>query len=462
MNFKVDRNSARSDRLRSARSEKELTAIISDLIAEVDDLGKDTQGLLRAVSSSSKRRTISLSSGSGIKQIELGDMENAPVSSRRPVKKIGQPVKESAVKLPRMGENLLKDFVAPDMRELGKNNITLHRLQQNISELEVAEQVLLGGPFAKMDSSRTMRQQLRQAIKEARTHIANQLSAMAKIAKASRPKHHRSMVAQVKAFMVDLLDKRIYTDIQESTFVYKPDHMDLKTHDYKGISEDGLKNILYYQTFIYINNLLTIGGHVREDYSVVVTGVVDMTDGTLIYHITSLDESKVPGSFPIGKPLATEAEIKRKLQALVKQDTGNPANERMVMGLTTGQMNRTPDMAKLESVDAMRQQNDYLYFRLVRGLTREQELEAKANIIAAVDKIFYNKLSSIKKITSEIQTRTRPNVSDQIGRQSKRKYFRVAMISKNRMELTREKVKRLGQELNLSAQTINTIVQTVT
>lgn len=457
--FKVNRLSERAERLRSARSGKELEAIIAELSGEVDDLSADTKEFLASVSNGSRIRS---TSSTGRKVIELGELEERAIKPKTSGREVGSHIPASDVKFPTTITKLA-NYEAPNLKEIAKENATLHSLEQHIAELEVAEQVLMSPHFTKMENNKLLRQNLRASINQAKSAIEDQLKAMSKIARETKPKHHNAMVKSVIDYLTDVLDKRVYSAITQNTFVYKTTSPDMKIYlnpDDRGDSGYD-KNKVNYQTFIHIKDLMTVGGHVRDSYSIVVTGTIDVGTGDLSYHVISLTNDKIPGSFPIGKPLKNTAEMKRLIGAMLTQDMGNPVKDRVAMGLTTGQMRRTPEFASIEYVDQFRQVDDFLVFRLVPGLSKEEELEVKAQILAAVDKVFYNKIANLKKITSQIQTRTRPDLTEQVGRSTRRKYIRVAMLAKTRHDLTRDKIRKLGTELNLKPNVVNELLRTI-
>jgi hypothetical protein len=470
--FKVNRLSERAESIRSARSVKELAAIISTLSDEVKILSEDTEHFLQSVSSKKTKPsvyTIAIAS-SKTNRIELGDLddqqdriEEYEAKKVKKKREAGTPIPASDVKLPSVTTKLTS-FTAPDLKEIAKENETLHKLEQHIAELEIAEQVLMSSTFTKMENNRLLRQNLRASINLAKTAVEDQLKAMSKIARETRPKHHNAMIKGVVEYLTDVIDKRLYSAITQNTFVYKTTSPDTTAYVGKSGRPEGKsidRSKINYQTFIHIKDLVTVGGHVRDDYSIVVTGSIDIGTGELSYHVISLTSDKIPGSFPIGKPLSNTAEMKRLIGAMLTQDMGNPTRDRVAVGLTTSQMKRIPEFASIEYVDQLRQVDDFLIFRLVKGLSKEEELEAKTQIAAAVDRVYYNKIADLKKITSQIQTRTRPNMREEVGRNSRRKYIRVAMVSKTKHDLTRDKIKKLGTELHLKPEVVNEMLRTI-
>lgn len=456
--FKVNRFSKNSDAVRNARSVQELTSLIQGMLENVDSLVEQTDSFLESVSKS-KPKTVTYSIALSSNRIELGDLNTATPSNNKK-RKTGDVIPASDVKFPAFTPKL--SFKAPDLSEITKENNVLHKLEQQISELQVAEQVLLNNPlFAKMENNRILRQELREAINKAKTAVSDQLKAMAKIARSSKPKHLSVMIDSTVKFLNDVILKQRFTQIVPRTFVYKADP-----------AQSGKDNLINYQTFFHIKDFVA-EGEVLDNYSLILTCSIDMDDGNVSYHVTSLLADKIPGSFPLGRPLKNAQDLRNMVLGLIARDTKNITGDRVAFGLTTKQMRRTTEFLDLEFVDDMRQQDDYLLFRLVQGLTEEEQNNAVLQIGAAIDKVFYNKLTDVRKQMSVKQgTRSpegdtkrkvniRPGIEIKVGRNSRRLFVRVALLPKTKLEITREKIRRLGTELNISPNALNNIMRHV-
>lgn len=467
--FKVNRFSKNSDAVRNARSVQELTSLIEGMLKNVDSLVEQTNSFLESVSKS-KPKTVTYSIALSNNRIELGDMNTNVGSPNSKKRNAGQVIPSAVVKLPQFDDKLTFSFKAPDLSEITKENNVLHKLEQQISELQVAEQVLMNNPlFAKMQNNRVLRQQLRESINEAKTAIADQLKAMAKIARSSKPKHVSTMIDSVVELLSTLISKKNYTQIVPRTFVFKGDP-----------AHTGKDNEINYQTFFHIKDFVHGREHapdeVMESYSIVLTCSINMDDGSVSYHVTSLTSDKIPGSFPYGRPLKNAQHLRNTVLGLLTRDSENVIRDRMAFGLTTKQMRRTSEFLDLEFVDDMRQQDDFLLFRLVPGLSAEEQEKAIIQIGAAVDKVFYNKVGVTKNMTVKQGTRlseadkeynakrkknVKPGIELKVGRNTRRKFVRVALLPKTKLEMTREKIRRLGTELNISPTALNTIMRHV-
>jgi hypothetical protein len=457
--FKVDLFSKQADKIRSARSFQELNSLISGMIENVDELSEQTDKFLQSLSKNKPKTVVYTIALSNSNRIELGDL---PAPKQKKTKETGDIIPASSIKFPSVTPDFTS-FKAPDLTEITRENMVLHKLEQQITELQVAEQVLLSNTlFSKMENNKALRLELRQAINKGKVAIADQLKAMAKIARESRPKHLAAMIDSTVKFLNEIILKQQFTQIVPRTFVYKSDP-----------SYSGKDNQINYQTFIHIKDFVS-DSEVLDSYSIVLTCSIDMDDGVISYHVTSLTSDKIPGSFPVGKPLKTSNELRNMVMGLVKRDTRNVTGDRVAFGLNTKQMRRTTEFLQLEFVDDMRQQDDYLLFRLVKGLSEDEQHEAVLQIGAAVDKVFYNKLTDVRKqmsvrqgsrVTEEEKKQAkrkvniRPGIELKVGRNSRRLFVRVALLPKTKLEITRDKLRKLGTELNISQNALNNIMR---
>lgn len=457
--FKIDRFSKNSDAIRNARSAQEISKLINQMLSNVDDLAEQTDAFLKSVSKT-KLKTVTYTIALSSNRVELSDLPEATETATK--RKTGKTIPASEVKFPTLSPDL-STFKAPDLAEITRENIVLHKLEQQIAELQVAEQVLLNNSlFSKMDNSKLLRQQLRESINKAKTAVADQLKAMSRIARESRPKSLSTMIDSTVKFLNDIILKQQFSQIVPRTFVFKSDPAD-----------SGKSDQIVYQTFIHIKDFVASGGEILDNYSIVLTLAIDMETGENSYHVTSLHSDKIPGSFPFGRPLKTTNDLRNMVLGLIRRDAKNVTGDRIAFGLTTKQARRTTEFLKLEFVDDMRQQDDFLFFRLVKGLTEDEQQQAILQIGGAVDRVFYNKLADVRKQVSVQQgSRTpegdvkrkvnvRTGIDLKVGRNSRRLFVRVALLPKTKLELTREKLRRLGTELNISPQALNNIMKHV-
>lgn len=426
-NIRSDFSSAKIEKLRNARSGKELMQIIQGMSEEIHTLADDAQTLLKSVSSvRSVRQRISLSSA-----LELGDLADMPA----PGKKIRP---SSQVRVPSMRTVLDEgSFEAPNLAELKRDNSALRDLNQGITELEVAEQVLLGSALADLTTRNAALKAIRAAKAEAEKALKLQLTAMAKIAKKTKPRVHLGICQAVVKHLQAVLDKKSYVAIEEpKTFVYQQD-----------------EDVVHYQTYITIDHLVNGDETVYEAYTFVITGVLNTLSGELHHAVTSIKDNQVPGTFPIGTSVDTGADMKRRLNSLLSVDGFNATHDRRVLPVTTKYLKNNSSLPESSpNISNIRIQNDFVYVTLVPGLTDAELKDTLADVMAALKRIFADKLKTRKfSIRSRIQT----------GRVSGQKIyvFYVEAPQGRHMEITNRKLNEVADALGLTPNQVSKIRQ---
>lgn len=422
-----DFSSARIEKLRAARSGKELLQIIQDMAENVHGLSDNAQSLLKSVSSvRSVRRHISLSN-----DIELGDLSDIQTAG----KKI---TPSSKVRIPSMRTVLDEgSFDAPDLSELKRDNKALHELNQGITELEVAEQVLMSSSLADLKTSQSALKAIRAAKAEAEKALKIQLTAMSKIAKKTKPRVHLGICQAVVKHLQAVLDKKSYVSIEDpKTFVYQQDD-----------------DIVHYQTYITVDHLVNGDDTVYEAYTFVVTGVLNTMTGELHHTVTSIKDNQVPGTFPIGTEVDTGADMKRRINSLLSIDGFSATHDRRVVPVSTKYLKQNSSLPESSpNISNIRVQNDFVYVTLVPGLTDAEVKDTVTDVTAALKRIFADKLK-----TRRLSIRSRK----QTGRVSGQTIyvFYIEAPTGKHIEITNRKLSEVADALNLTPAQIGKIRQ---
>lgn len=422
-----DFSSARIEKLRTARSGKELLQIIQDMAENVQGLSDNAQSLLKSVSSvRSVRRNISLSN-----DIELGDLNDIQVSG----KKI---TPSSKIRIPSMRTVLDEgSFDAPDLSELKRDNKALHELNQGITELEVAEQVLMSSSLADLKTSQSALKAIRAAKAEAEKALKIQLTAMSKIAKKTKPRVHLGICQAVVKHLQAVLDKKSYVSIEDpKTFVYQQ-------------SDD----IVHYQTYITVDHLVNGDDTVYEAYTFVVTGVLNTMTGELHHTVTSIKDNQVPGTFPIGTEVDTGSDMKRRINSLLSIDGFSATHDRRVIPVSTKYLKQDSSLPESSpNISNIRVQNDFVYVTLVPGLTDAEVKDTVTDVTAALKRIFADKLK-----TRRLSIRSRK----QTGRVSGQTIyvFYIEAPTGKHIEITNRKLSEVADALNLTPAQVGKIRQ---
>lgn len=425
--IRSDFSSAKIEKLRSARSGKELMQIIQGMTEHIHELADSAQALLKSVSSvRSVRHSISLSN-----DLELGDLGN--------LKPTGKKIKQSSqVRIPSMRTVLDEgSFEAPDLSDLQRDNKALHELNQGITELEVAEQVLMSSTLSDLKTSQSALKAIRAAKAEAEKALKIQLTAMSKIAKKTKPRVHLGICQAVVKHLQAVLDKKSYISIEDpKTFVYQQDD-----------------DIVHYQTYITIDHLVNGDETVYEAYTFVVTGVLNTMTGELHHTVTSIKDNQVPGTFPIGTEVDTGSDMKRRINSLLSIDGFSATHDRRVVPVSTKYLKQSSSLPESSpNISNIRVQNDFVYVTLVPGLTDAELKDTLTDVTAALKRIFADKLRTRKfSIRSRKQT-------GRVSGQTIYVFYIEASTGKH-LEITNRKLTEVADALNLTPGQVSKIRQ---
>jgi len=323
--------------IREARSIKDIQAVLGRISADLSVISDHTKALEVSVSSSVK---ISISN----ETIELGDLS-------RTTKNKGP-------------SGVISDYKAPETKDLVKNSRELNRLAQKIAELESAKQVVLSDAFSPYaDLQKKTVKSINDLVKAAARDRDRQVRAMAKIGRQHKPKEHVSFVKQMNSHIKKVLSEDNYSEILAKTFVLNP-----------------VADKIWYQTFIEIRDLVNDEGYSYDFYAVVVTAIIDLDTGEFQHTLTTVNLSRIPGSFDPGKPVASGAEAKRRINVfLAGENFVAKHGRKSLKGFPlskTGDFRRSALPNSSEHVDGIRVQNGKIYVRLERGV--DGAIEKKA------------------------------------------------------------------------------------
>ena len=314
--------------IRDARSVKDIQAVIGRISAELSEISDHTSTLEKSVSSAIK---ISISA----KEIELGDI--------------------SRTKKSKGPSGVIANYKAPDAKDLVKNSRELNRLAQKIAELESAKQVILSDAFSPYaDLQKKTVKAVNDLVKVAARDRDRQVRAMAKIGRENKPKEHVAFVRGISAHIKKVLSEENYSEITTKMFVLNP-----------------VSDKIWYQTFIIISDLVNDEGYSYDFYSVVVTAVVDLDTGEFSHSLTTINLSRIPGSFDPGKVVKSSADAKRRINSFLAGDNFVAKHGRKT--LKDFPLSKTKDFRRSalpnssDHIDGIRVQNGKIYARLERG-----------------------------------------------------------------------------------------------
>ena len=346
------------EKLQGARSLNEVMSIVDVIQKRIDTLGKQTAKFIQSISSS--KITINLSAVSADER-ELSDFIKKPNSN------VGKKAKGS------LRSVLDKNFKTPTKKEMATNTTAVQELSDSIGELEVAIRVLSSKQFSRLEESKQTIKMIKAIILQAEDHRKTQLDALDRISKNYIPKNHKSIIKATRDILKASLDSATYSGFAIKSYILNP-----------------APNTIYFQTFVLVKNLINAEGFNYEQYSYVITSVLDQTNFELVPHITSLKDPRIPGSFPIGKEIKSVPHLKQTLQSLAHIDSLHVQVGRQKLS----SIRKTEDLGILKgtkNVKGLRVRDSELFVKIDPGLSDRQKKDLTATLRALIRQIFIPK-----------------------------------------------------------------------
>lgn len=277
------------DALKGARSLNDVLSAVDLVVNSIKNIEKTTKKVLSSLSSRSI--TISIADSSIVSLNNVTEREAGDMTRKKSGGKSFKSVLDKA------------SIKVPKAKDLIDGSSLVHDLNQNILELQQALRVLKSKDFSKFDDNAGAVAMIKGQIAKAEALRDEQLAAMSKISKQYTPKEHEAVVRDVAKFLKDELNPESYTRIRKKTFVLS-----------------AAKDIIQFQTFLVISDLVNEEGYAYEEYSFVVTGTLNTGTGEFDHYITTLKDPKMPGSFPMGKEIKSTEDAKLKIKLLTNFD----------------------------------------------------------------------------------------------------------------------------------------------
>lgn len=329
-----------------------------------------------------------------------------------------------------------------DIRAKAKYNSQVAVLTQAIAELGIAYQILNSRTFAAFKDQDKASANLLNVIKEAKELQNSMVRLMSIDVKNGAPPEHKRLAASVSNYMAQILNKEQYSKIVSRTFI-----------------ASGLDPITF-QTFIYVKDFVNSSGTLYPHYSAVLSTEIQVATGAAQHFVTTLVDEKVPGSFPIGRVVATAPELKKALNSLLAVDGFLNYGEKMPIQKSTQQLRDTSMLGSTthqirgrntEIIESVRVQNDFLYVRLVRGLTGRERRDALQEVLAMASTV----LKGRRKGDLVYQFETGRNGAE---------YIKIALSrAKGQTDgiITVAQINKIAEQLQLNKEQISALKQSV-
>ncbi len=260
-----------------------------------------------------------------------------------------------------------------DIKNKAKYNGQVSILTQAIAELHVAYQILKSRTFTGFKDSENAANRLNSVIEESRKLQNDMVKLMSIDVKSGTPPEHKRLAATIANYLSKILSKDQYNTISSRTFIAQ-----------------GTDPIVF-QTLVHVSDFVNSEGTFYPHYSMVLSTSVSVATGAAQHMVTSLVDDKVPGSFPMGTVVKTAPELKKAMNKLLSIDGFLNYDEKLPIPKSTQQLRDTSMLGstehlikgrKAEILDSIRVQNDFLYVKLVRGLTPKERQDAIQEVLA--------------------------------------------------------------------------------
>lgn len=330
--------------IRSARTAKEFRKVLDTVIAT-------------ATSVTIPKKLLSLSASP--KAIELGDLEGSIKGKQAKTIDLNQVIDLSKIDI-------------TDVQSKAKYNDQVSQLSQAIAELSVAYQILNSKTFSAFKDQNGAAKTLLNVITQAKNQQSQLVRLMSIDVKNGAPKEHTKLAATIANYLSKILNKEDYSKIRTRTFI-----------------ASGTDPITF-QTYVFIDNFVNSDGMHYPNYALVISTKIAVATGISENFLTSLVDEKVPGSFPLGRLIATAPEMKRTINQLMAMDGFLNYSERKPINRSTQNLRETTMLGQNEHnirgrsreiFDNVRVQNDSLYVRLAPGLSPTEKKEAITEIL---------------------------------------------------------------------------------
>lgn len=275
-------------------------------------------------------------------------------------------------------------FNPPKATELKKHVDVVHKLYDNVLELDAAE-AMIKQSFAghkKLSPALKAIADLKRDIDES---INDAFDALSAIAAKHVPSKLSRLVDAVTSHIIDVLPTKMYKDIFRQLYVvpHPDDNAMFQFCDYIGI--EGLKNL---QGFAY------------DQYYVIVTGLIDKS-GVMHFYVNGLPDFKVPGRYPLGKEVLTADAANKHVDMLFDHNNFVVDFEKQPLPFD-GERANTAGFTNLKGVESVKVLNDEFIAVFSPAVKSERmaqnvELDIRARLNSIVgakrnDKVFQSKL----------------------------------------------------------------------
>lgn len=424
--------------IQNSRSPNDVISIVLKISKSIRKTKDVTDKLLASISNTAGHATLSISTAD-YDETEFSGIKRGDTSHRR-VKRKGDVAAQNS------NPSIRFKVDVPDINldDIIRDTQNLEDLSQGIMELEVADQVLRSQTFKSQKSQEKALTALTPILNEAREEKDRLLKTMLKLSGQHKPKAHMDVVKTLNKHIKFVLDDSQYSEIKGHTFTLHPN-----------------KDEVWFQTYLNIQDLANRDDHIYYRYSIVVTGVLNLDSGDLVYHMTSIKDNLTPGSFGIGQEVKNVTALKNRVNSLFSVDTILVIRDRVAIPAAAQgkELEKKGILNVSKFVTGVRVSDDSMLFRLIPGLDKKEKEEVISSIYPFLRTLLYRSdMKRAKKIDPENKVLKRNNrtlsLQHQFIRGKRGKdWVKIVIVPIGHSAteiLTANKLTKLAKELDLS------------
>ena len=360
----MSNGSTRLQKIREARTLKELSAIIAPICASVSQFNCEGVEPKRSL-----KLRASLSAGG---ELEVGSV---PLRAARPVPST------------RFDEVIdVSDIDTDSLAARAKAARNLALLSQALTELRVAYQLVRSQNLSRFKTSKETANSIAATISEAETYYKKLVKA-SQAARTEVPEDHARRARSVATYL-----KKEIPETHRSA---------VKVADYVAAK---VGPVINYQSFITVQDFTSSEGYRFDNYSIVLTACVNTDTGEVKNYITSLQDLRAPGSFAFGSDVKSKTDLKAKINRLLSMDGSPLFGDRRPVGRSTTHMRNLTALGlkniavdgegTMDLLDGVRVSNNRIYVRLVEGLSDKERTTAVREAVAIVSSMYGTGMAS--------------------------------------------------------------------
>ncbi len=363
-------------KINNSRTVTELSALIKPLMESVSSIGSELESSHLKLRPSSLKVRATLSKSAITDGYEVSTMTDGPTRPARPASAVFDDVTD------------LEGLKLGNAASRAKASRNLAILTQSITELRAAYQLLRSPNFSNMKSTKAAVAAVAASIKEATT-LRDAHFRLAQAAKDEVPEEHQKIASSIGRHLKTIIPKDRYTSIGLVHYV-----------------AGSVGRVVNYQSYITVTDFTSDEGYSYPVYILVITSSLNTTTGKTTRHLTSLTDSKAPGTFAFGTEFKSTPQLKAAINRLLAIDGTPVFGDRRPLGRNTEHMRKATALGlkthkiggqDVQIVDGVRVSNHKIYVRLVEGMSPRERAAAVNEVVSIISSMYSGGMTSQRK-----------------------------------------------------------------